>query len=226
MKLKLSKKLKAIAKLVKGKIIADVGCDHGYLSIYLALTKKVFVYAADLRKNPLKIAQENAKKYNVIENIKFILSDGLKNLPKNYDCVVLAGMGGKLIQRIVFEEDFIKNENVKIIIQPQSFLYQTRINLFINGFEIEKEVLVFEKNKSYVILVAKYVDKKRLISLKEAVIGKLLLCEKKDYEKFLFNCYVKEKAIVDGLKKAGYLQNKEIKKHEEICKILKKWGNF
>ena len=31
----LSKRLKAIADLVDGKNVIDVGCDHGYLDIYL-----------------------------------------------------------------------------------------------------------------------------------------------------------------------------------------------
>ena len=151
--LKLSRKLLLISKLVKGKSVADVGCDHGKLPIYLALTKKdIKIYACDVRKKPLEKAKENAKRFGVFEKIDFVLSDGLLNIPSFVDCVVVAGIGGKLIERIIFEQSFVRNKNNRLILQPQSFLYDVRFNLYRNGFSIKKEWHIIEHKKCYDIL--------------------------------------------------------------------------
>ena len=61
----LGKRLSKVASLIlPAETLADVGCDHGYLSIYLvekALCRRVI--AMDVNKGPLQKARENVRKY-------------------------------------------------------------------------------------------------------------------------------------------------------------------
>lgn len=219
--LKLSRKLLLISKLVKGKFVADVGCDHGKLSIYLALNKDIKLYACDVRKKPLEKAKENAKKYGVYEKIEFILSDGLQNVPSFVDCVVVAGMGGKLIERIIFEQDFVRNKDIRLILQPQSFLYDVRYSLYINGFSIENEWHIVENKKCYDILVVYFKGETRKIDLKEAVLGKDIKTRNFYDDGFLDVRIKKEERILNGLRTAKEKDLNKIENQKGILKILR-----
>ena len=93
---KLNKRLIAVSEFVdKGSSIIDVGCDHGYLSIYLSQTKKLNkVIASDINEGPLKSAQENIKKYKVEEKIKTKLGSGIDPIEPDIDTIIISGMGG------------------------------------------------------------------------------------------------------------------------------------
>ena len=221
---KLSKKLEAICNLVDGNVVADIGCDHGYLAIYLALKKQnIYVYACDVRQSPLNMAKKNALKYGVKEKICFIISDGLRNVPKDVNCVVVAGMGGRLILRIVLETYWAKNCNIKFILQPQSFIYHCRYNLYLNGFEIVKEVPVVQKGRCYVIFSVKYSGRSIAISLKEAILGKICSFEFEDSLQFLNMEYNKSVNILNGLRACKLPDTKRINLYENICDILKEY---
>ncbi len=221
--LKLSRKLLLISKLVRGNVVADVGCDHGKLCIYLALTKNIKLYACDVRKKPLEKAKENAKKYGVYEKIDFVLSDGLKNVPSSVDCIVVAGMGGKLIERIIFEQDCVRNKDICLILQPQSFLYDVRFNLYKNGFAIEQEWHIIEHKKCYDILVVYFKGKSEKINLKKAVLGEEI--EKKNFydDGFLDVKIKREEKILNGLETAKKIDLNKIDKQKEILKILREF---
>ena len=99
----LSMRLRAIAGMVtKGNRLADVGCDHGYLSIWLVSEKTVpSAIAMDVRPGPLSRARENISRYGLEDYIETRLSDGLTKLePGEGDTLVIAGMGGPLMERI------------------------------------------------------------------------------------------------------------------------------
>jgi len=90
MKLPLSNRLLACCQFVrKGDRVADVGCDHGYLGIHL-LTSGIAkaIIASDVAEGPLQSAMRNAHKYGVKNKMTFYLSDGVKNIPRDFDCVV------------------------------------------------------------------------------------------------------------------------------------------
>ena len=75
----LSERLLVIASLVTpGLRLADVGCDHGLLSLYLLGNQTVpYAIGMDLREGPLSRAQENAVREHLGDRIVFRLSDGL-----------------------------------------------------------------------------------------------------------------------------------------------------
>lgn len=218
----LSNRLKTIANLVSGNVAADVGCDHAYLSIFLAMHKCEFVYATDVREKPLERAKENIKKYGVEDKIKLILTDGLRNVPKSVDTVIVSGMGGKLIERMIFEQDWLKNKNKQLILQPQTFLMELRQKLYLNGYEIESEYPVIEFDKSYCVISARYSGNVKSISLNDAVVGKLKDLNSKCSSEFLRRKYKKYSRVLDGLRISG-LDKQKINKYEKICDILSEW---
>ena len=84
-----------------GGVVADIGCDHGYLSIYLLESgKKDRAIAMDVRPGPLSSAEENIRLAGLSDSIELRLSDGLEKLSiGEADTVVIAGMGGPLMER-------------------------------------------------------------------------------------------------------------------------------
>ena len=101
--MQLSLRLSAIADLVtEGNRLVDVGCDHGYLPVYLIFEKKIpQAIAADVGKGPLSRAREHIHQYGLDNYIETRLSDGLKEIGKEEgDTLVIAGMGGPLMEKI------------------------------------------------------------------------------------------------------------------------------
>ncbi len=197
--MKLSKRLETIASLVKeGSILADIGTDHGYIPIYL-VSEGICprAYAMDVRKGPLERAEEHVKEYGLEEKISLRLSDGLKKLnPGEADTVVIAGMGGELICRILEEGRHVWESTERFILSPQSELSFVRRYLEKNGFEILREDMLKEEGKYYVIMEVGhgsmalsrdcyYEYGRSLIQEKHPVLAELLEKEKENLNRIL-----------------------------------------
>ena len=155
MKLPISKRLLCCASMVTpGSRVADIGTDHGYLGIYLLQTGAArHVIACDLRKDPLENARRNAKLFGVDGEMELRLSDGLeKILPDEVDTVVMAGMGGDLIQKILSQCPWRKREGLQFILQPQSAGNVLRRWLCEDGFEIRREEPVQDGHFLYTVM--------------------------------------------------------------------------
>ena len=154
---KLSERLSAVSKLITPTLkVADVGCDHGYLSIYLLqnnITDKVI--ASDVRKGPLSKASENVKLYGLNDKIELRLSDGLTNYKTGeVESVVMSGMGGNLMIKILEESKEIIESVKELILQPQSEIAGLRHYLSDNGLMIISESIVYEDFKYYPMMKA------------------------------------------------------------------------
>ncbi len=161
--MELSKRMKAVADMVTpGSVVADVGCDHGFVSIYL-YEKKIApkVLAMDVRKGPLLRAEEHIKVRGFSSYIETRLSDGVKEL--NYgeaDTLICAGMGGRLMAKIL-EEGYDKVIKMKeLILQPQSDIPFFRQFLRSHFLQIVQESMIKEEGKYYIIMKAVYVKEK------------------------------------------------------------------
>lgn len=153
--MELSARLEAVAKMVtKGNRVCDVGCDHGYISIYLVqndISPKV--YAMDVNQGPLERAKEHIKAYKMEDKIETILSDGLIALEhRESDALICAGMGGKLTIKILTEGMEKVQKMKELILQPQSEIYLVREFIRKQGFYIDKEDMVFEDGKFYPLM--------------------------------------------------------------------------
>lgn len=153
--MELGKRLTKVADFINpADTLADVGCDHGYLSVYLVENKKCRrVIAMDINKGPLQKAKENIEKFGYGDYIETRLSDGIAKL-KNGEAegFVCAGMGGPLALQILWN-DREKIQNMKqIVLQPQSELWLVRRTLKEWGFVIEKEGIELEDGKYYFMM--------------------------------------------------------------------------
>lgn len=153
----LSIRLKKIADFVPdGGVVADVGTDHGHLPIYLvSLHKNTGAIAMDVRPGPLSRAQQAVRVHGLQDKIELRLADGLAALkPGEADTVVIAGMGGALIQKILGEGMHMWDSVGHWILSPQSEIGETRHWLEDHGFSILKEDMVLDAGKYYVVMDA------------------------------------------------------------------------
>lgn len=178
--MQLSLRLSAIAEMVtEGNRLVDVGCDHGYLPVYLVLQHKIpGAIAMDVRKGPLSRAQEHLEAYGLGEYIETRLSDGLHALnPGEGDTLVIAGMGGPLMEKILTEGERVLDSFQELILQPQSDIPHFRHFLLEKGWDIVKENIILEDGKFYPMLkaVRAQEDGVKEYSRAEEWFGKLLL---------------------------------------------------
>lgn len=154
MKIPLSNRLLACCSFVNsGDRVADIGCDHGYLGIYL-LQENIAnsVIAADVNEKPLQSALRNAGKYGVQDKMRFYLSDGVHSIPKDFDCMVCAGMGADTIISIIGSALWLRNGQHRMILQCQSRRPELRRWLNQNGFAILRETLAQDGKFIYPIM--------------------------------------------------------------------------
>jgi tRNA (adenine22-N1)-methyltransferase len=154
MKIPLSRRLQVCAGFVSpGERVADVGCDHGYLSIHLLTSGKAsFVYASDINAGPLQAARRNAEKFHVHEKIRFILSDGVRDLPRDFDTLVCAGMGGDTMVHILEEAPWLRDSRYRLVLQCQSKTPLLRRYLSETGWRIHEETAVKDGRFVYTVM--------------------------------------------------------------------------
>ena len=158
MKIPLSNRLLTCAGYVHpGDRVADIGCDHGYLGIHL-LKENIasFVIAADINEGPLQSAKRNAIKYGFADRMAFYLSDGVRNIPRDFDVMVCAGMGGDTMISILQAAAWLKSEQFRLILQCQSKRPELRRYLYENGFSIVRETLAQDGKFIYPVMEVVY----------------------------------------------------------------------
>lgn len=224
--LQLSKRLSAVAQLVTiTGILADVGTDHGYIPVYLAGKERIEkAIAMDVNQGPLERAQEHIRQYGLENCIETRLSDGLQALkPNEADGIVIAGMGGNLMKRILVQGEQVAHTAKELILQPQSEIMEFRKFLWESGYSITAEDMVLEDGKYYPmmrvvyeksgaempdVLALKYGEK--LLEQKHPVLKQYLLWQKMQKEQILANLQKNAKKDVSS-------REEEIK--EELCHI-------
>lgn len=153
----LSERLRTVAGMVtKGNRVCDVGCDHGFVPIYLVQQGiSPNVLAMDLREGPLGAAREHVAEYGLEGRIETRLSDGLHNYNTGEaDTLICAGMGGGLMQRIL-EASREKTASFReLVLQPQSEPARFRRFLRESGYGILDEEMVAEDGKYYQVIRA------------------------------------------------------------------------
>ena len=234
-KVELSLRLKCIADMVSpGTVVFDVGCDHGFLSIYLVESGIAdSAVALDVVKGPLKAAAEHVKQFGLEGKIECRLSDGLHNIATeelrqiNNKTLIIAGMGGPLILSILSECPDVRDMFDEIIVGPQSKIEEFRIGLEQLGLAIIDENMILEDGKYYQILKMSKSSVKSMQSLScfsedrlsaraENKYGSILLAGKhpvlKEYLEFEYGVLQQVIANLDA--------NVHSDRYEQVCEDL------
>jgi tRNA (adenine22-N1)-methyltransferase len=204
--MELTKRMRMNADLVPaGAKAADIGCDHGYVSIYLAEHKMCRVIAMDVREGPLAAARKNIGLAGMENIIECRLSDGLTALaPGEVDTVLIAGMGGMLIRDILRDGKQILSQITTLVLQPQSDWQVVRKTVFELGFCIDKESFCTDAGKNYIAMRARTDRGKKEHPYSEAewMFGRYLPTKKDaDYIDYLEHERLKYAAIKKQLEK-------------------------
>lgn len=201
--------------IAKESSVVDIGCDHGFLDIYLTKYKCCNCIASDVSLKVLENTKSNIDKYGLTGKIKIICSNGLENIKiKKEDIVVISGMGTSTII------DILKNNQINIInnliIQSNNDIEILRKKVVKLGFYVFLEKIVNEKNKNYIIIYFKRGYKK--YSNYDYLFGPIA---RTNPENILYfnNLYKKHKNILDKIPSKYIL--KKIEKYIYLKKIKK-----
>ena len=201
--IKLSKRLSVIASFVlKDAVIADIGCDHALLDIYLSknnIIKKSL--AIDITKGALNQADKNIKLYNA-KNIETRLSDGFEKIDikdniknpiiiKNKLDIDKEIVSEKILQRLILENipsfleelgtgySFIKNEYKIKIGERYNYIDLLLFNIEYNCYVVV-ELKVTELKKEHIgqiQIYMNYIDNSLRKITQDKTIG-LIICKK------------------------------------------------
>ena len=154
MKVPLSARLLACCNYVnQGDRVADIGCDHGYLGIYLLKNGIAqSVIAADINEQPLHSATVNAMKFGVRDRMSFFLSNGAVGIPRDFDTMVCAGMGADTMISILAAASWLRSEQYRLILQCQSKTPMLRRWLREQGWSIRRETLAKDGKFVYSVM--------------------------------------------------------------------------
>ncbi len=178
----LSPRLEAVISLVRhGVVTADIGCDHAFVSVELVKRKiSKYAYLCDIRQGPLNAANVNVNEYCAKSHtdkesfFKLVLTDGLCGLkdvsPEPCD-IIIAGMGGELIAKILDESEYSRKVGVRFILQPMTSQYELRKYLASSGIGIISQRYIKEDNKIYQIILCEYNGVPYTVSDVEAEVG-------------------------------------------------------
>ncbi len=196
---RLSDRMLAVAHLVpRACTAADVGTDHGYIPIWLVENQIVEkVLALDNKEGPLKRAVGHIRESGCDQKIETRLSDGLKEVsPEEVDTVVISGMGGPLMIRILEEARDVVDALQYLILQPQTEIADVRRYVTGTGFRIVQEDMVEENGKFYPMMLAvpgqaesydevEYAYGKKLLQMRHPVLKRYLQKEQRKLEQLL-----------------------------------------
>ncbi len=155
--MQLSKRLQLVASFVsEGKVMADIGTDHGYVPIHLVQNQVVpYAYACDVNKGPLERANAHIAEAGLGGKIETRLGSGLSVLkPGEAEAIVIAGMGGPLMQRLLEESREVVAGVTELILSPHSEVDGVRRYLHETGFSMVREAMIYDEGKFYTVLKA------------------------------------------------------------------------
>lgn len=200
-------RLLAVASLVDGRSVIDIGCDHGYLSIYLS-QKGINCLATDISDHCINKAINNFNKYNVSIDTK--VTDGLNGIDTSlYDTIIISGMGTHTILKILKAKELTDT----LVISSNNNIELLRKEITKLGYYIDNELYTKENNQKYIIIRFKK-GHKEYTDL-DYLIGPIL-----KYNKQYINDSINEyKSIIDRI---GSNDPKRTKKLNSYIDLLKK----
>jgi len=225
--MQLTPRLMKIASLVpKGSTLADIGTDHAYIPVYCVKNSICNrAIAMDVNDGPLKNARERVVVNGVSDRVELRLSDGLKELKNGEaDTIVIAGMGGLLIQSILDSRRDVLTEGTQLILQPMLAQKELREYLYTHDMCVKNEYLAMEGDKIYNVIVA-VVGYKCGYSKRDIVVGSNSHINSKEiFELYKEKEIAVRRKILEGLKKASHIDEEAIARITEELEIFEMEG--
>lgn len=196
--MKLSLRLSSIAELVpQGSYLGDVGSDHGELPISLVKEKKIpGAFAIENKVGPFTRLKKAIDEAGLSSSIVASLSDGISEIPDKVDCLVLAGMGGSLIARILLSHSEKLAHVLSVVIDPHGEGEEALCALAGLGYSVTKSHFLFEEGKPYCLSQLTKSGGAVVYSAKELYLGPLEMRKKDEEWKRYFRS---EKIRLQGL---------------------------
>ncbi len=179
--LRIGERLQTVASLVPPcHTVADIGTDHGYVPVSLALSGQCRrVIASDIAEGPCQAATETRNRYKLHNEMEIRMAPGLKGLrPGEAETVVIAGMGGATIVGILEEAPEITASVKTFVLQPMNAAGLLRRWLAQHGYRIMEEALCKENKIIYSIIKAVHGEEKQELSSLEEEFGPCILGKK------------------------------------------------
>jgi len=215
-------RLLTVSQMIRrGDRMADIGTDHAYLALYMIENGIVpSVIASDINDGPLENAARTIAAAGNPAGITLRKSDGLKAYNENeVDTVVIAGMGGDVIIKIISNAGWLKNGHTELVLQPMTSAEDLREYLSSNGFEILREKATKAAGRIYTVIKAVYTGKIQPLDRCFLLIGKLD-CET-DSDAV---CYIKRIREI-AAKTASQIKNVE-RKQKKYCELTEALRNI
>lgn len=164
----------AVPYITKNARIADIGTDHAYLPIYLireGIASQALV--CDINRGPLESALSNIREAGLSDRMEVLQTDGLHGVaPFAPDQILIFGMGGELIVRILSEAPWIRSSSVGLILQPMTRAETVRAWLWDNGFSVTGETLTQDGGRIYQTIAARFCGQTEAYTEEERLLGK------------------------------------------------------
>lgn len=212
----LDNRLRLCAEYVRrGSRPADIGTDHAYLPVWLCRNGVCpSAIAADINPEPLsrgRLTVENAK---LTGKIELRLSDGLSAISANEaDDIVIAGMGGELIAKIIESCNWAKSPDKHFILQPMTKSEALICYLCQNSFKIESQECCEAGGKCYTVLSVYYTGEKAAADELYYYTGELHPLENETHLRYLSGSIARLRKQALGEARFGVLADRL----EEFC---------
>lgn len=225
--IKLTPRQEKIIKLLPAVTsVADIGCDHGRLAVFLLQNKLAsYVVATDISAPSLNKAKILAEQEGVTANISLRVGDGLTVLqPDEVQAVVISGMGANTIMEILQSKRL--NDRVYFILQPNKQVPLLREYLISNGYIILDEAIAQEGHRFYETILAQrgqaeplrnYFIPQKPLQRKDKELLPFLLREKQSLEQALVQA---QKAKDEQQKEKVLEMQQKLKEINEVIKCL------
>lgn len=226
----LSPRLAAAASFVRsGAKLADIGTDHAALPISLTSSGTILdALATDLSQSAIQIAESRIAEACLSEQIHTLRTNGLHGVDSFAPTdIAICGMGGKTILDILSPADWIRNPEIRLILQPQTFIPLVRKWLLYERFRIDDEQLILDRHKYYTVLCAHYapdMTESPWTDL-ELLVGRHILAQQPpELEMYLSQLSCALRVRIDGLRTCGkdsaWLESRQAEIDERIRFLL------
>ena len=202
-----SLRIQEILEWVDGDVIADIGCDHAYVSVNAILngqSKKA--YACDIAKGPLENAKKTIYENHVENQVTCCLMNGIQGLSEDVNQIIITGMGGKLIIDILEKGHLY--EGLRLLVSCHKDSFALREYLMEHNIHIQREKVIFDKDHYYPVMDCIVKDSHQDLTKAQLMYGYHVL-ENAVYDAYLQFEFCKYQNLLQKVQKQEFLDQIE-----------------